>query len=97
MLPGVWPRRWMTEMLVAPTTTRSPPRTRLVAGTGSSSASSGWAMTTAPVGLVRRVDQHRGPGLGAAQQVGVVVHRPDRHLGHGQAGKLAGVRRAANG
>ena len=33
----------------APTTTRSPPRTRLVAGTGSSPASSGWAMTTAPV------------------------------------------------
>ena len=36
-------------MLVAPTTTRSPPRTRLVAGTGSPAASSGWAMTTAPV------------------------------------------------
>ena len=50
-----------------------------------------------PVRLVGRVDQHQRPGLGAAQQVGVVVHRPDRHLGHGQAGKLTGVGRAADG
>src|SRR5215831_4641601 len=49
MLPGVCPRRWITEISLAPTGTVSPWLTRLVTRTGSSSASSGWAMTAAPV------------------------------------------------
>src|SRR5215471_2515566 len=49
MLPGVCPRRWITEISWAPTGTVSPWLTRVVTCTGSSSASSGWAMTAAPV------------------------------------------------
>ena len=37
------------------------------------------------------------PGLRAAQQIGIVVHRADGDLGDGQAGQLPGVRWPADG
>ena len=49
MLPGVCPRRWITEISLEPTGTVSPWFTSPVAGTGSSGASSVWAITAAPV------------------------------------------------
>src|ERR1017187_4972978 len=58
MLPGVWPRRWMTEISVAPTGTASPLFTRVLTLTGSSPAPSGGA---SPLGPGRRL--HLGQGL----------------------------------
>jgi DNA-binding transcriptional ArsR family regulator len=49
-----------------------------------------------PVRLVGRVDQQPLARADAAQQVGVVVHRAHRYLGHGQAAELTGVGRAAD-
>ena len=49
MLPGVCPRRWMTDSVAVPTGTVPPFSTSVVTGTGSSTASSGWATTSAPV------------------------------------------------
>ncbi len=39
------------------------------------------------VGLVSRIDQRQLARLGAAQQVGIVVHRADCDLGDGEAGR----------
>ena len=47
--------------------------------------------------VVGGVDQRALAGLAALQQVGVVVHRPDRHLGDPQAGQLTDVRSPAPG
>jgi ornithine cyclodeaminase/alanine dehydrogenase-like protein (mu-crystallin family) len=47
-------------------------------------------------GLVGRVDKQALTRAGTAQQVGVVVHRAHRYLGHGQAADLTSLRRAAD-
>jgi DNA-binding transcriptional ArsR family regulator/uncharacterized protein YndB with AHSA1/START domain len=49
-----------------------------------------------PARLVGRVDQQALAGAGATQQVGVVVHRAHRYLGHGQAADVTSVGRAAD-
>jgi hypothetical protein len=47
-------------------------------------------------GLVGGVDEQPLAGRGATQQIGVVVVRPDRHLGDGQPGQLADLGLAAD-
>jgi DNA-binding transcriptional ArsR family regulator/uncharacterized protein YndB with AHSA1/START domain len=49
-----------------------------------------------PARFVGRVDEQALTRAGAAQQVGVVVHRAHGYLGHGQAVDLTSVRRAAD-
>src|SRR5579863_2632820 len=49
-----------------------------------------------PARFVGRVDEQALTCAGAAQQVGVVVHRAHGYLGHGQAVDLTSVRRAAD-
>jgi hypothetical protein len=46
--------------------------------------------------VVRRVDQHLLVGLAAAEQVGVVVHRPDGDLRDHQLGQLVGLHGTAD-